>query len=106
MAAESARVDRERDVTLSEVREANVLQRRAPDLPSGAPASLHASPPSQDVRVSVLGRPLVPPEHALREGLSLLRLSMEGYVGPRDYAEAVALTLAALATSDAITFPV
>ena len=95
----------ERDVTLSAARDRNVLQRHDLGQPLSERASPLASLPSRGVPVSVSGRPLVLPEHALREGLSLLRLSTEGYVGPRDYAEAVALTLQALATSGVIAFP-
>ena len=55
-----------------------------------------ASLSDQIVCVDVNGRVLRLPEHVLRDGLSLLRLATEGYVGEEDYAEAVGSVLGAL----------
>jgi hypothetical protein len=55
--------------------------------------------------VSVLGRRLVLPEHALSEGLCDLRLATEVYVAREDYARGVALVLSALAKDGLVVFP-
>ena len=89
----------ERDV-IAEDRDVNVLLR--PDQLDAAPALRRGLPPSLGVLVSVLGRPLVLPEHALSEGLSDLRLTTEVYVAREDYARGVAHVLSALAR-DGIT---
>ena len=53
---------------------------------------------SEEVFVSVVvnGRVLQLPEDALSDGAGRLQLATEGYVGLADYAESVALVLAAL----------
>jgi hypothetical protein len=98
-----AKSDRERDAT-AESRDLNVLQDPAFGQLGGEPASPRGPPLARVVRVSVLGRPLALPEHALCDGLSHLALATEGYVGLQDYAEAVALTLGVLARYGIVAF--
>ena len=97
-------IDRERYAT-AEPRDLNVPQ--DPDL--GLLDDERVSPPApfqeRVVQVSVLGRSVALPEHALCDGLSHLTLATEGYVGLQDYAEEVGLTLAALARNGIVTFP-
>src|SRR6476661_6496847 len=93
----------ERDA-ITETRDRSVLLDFDPDAPYVARVSSLASLPSSGVPVSVLGRRIILPECALDEALCHLRLSTEGYVGPRDY-EAVAITLAVLAKHGILAFP-
>lgn len=90
-------------------RETNsVLRLRSGRIASEPPDEL-SSPRAVDpvpvVQVLVLGVPLSLPEHALRAGLSDLRLATEAHVGLRDYASAVAITLGALANCGAVCLP-
>jgi hypothetical protein len=62
-----------------------------------------SSIPQPFVAVNVNGRKLQLPEPALSAGLSYLRLTTEGHVGFDDYAEAVALVLAALENYSLVT---
>ena len=77
---------------VSFLRGANVL--RHPDLypPLDAPASQHASPLDQVVRVSVLGRPVLLPVLALNAGLSDLRLATGECVSLRDHTASAVVT--------------
>jgi hypothetical protein len=92
----------ERDA-IAEIRDRNVLLGSGPDQLGAARGLLHALPPSPGVRVS--GCPVPIPESALDSGLEYLVLATEGYVGLRDYAEAVALTLAVLVKRGIVIFP-
>lgn len=86
----------ERDVTS----QLNVLMR--PDELAFGQASRHAAAPER--AFSVTGCPVLLPEGALSSGLEHLALATEERVPVRDYAEAVGLTLAALAKRGVLIF--
>ena len=91
-------------------RDQNVLLRSDPPLGSfGAAlpvgrASRHALDLEPVVRVSVLGRLLELPMHALGAGLSDLRLATEARAGLEDYARGVGLVLGALEARGILVF--
>ena len=75
-------------------------RRHSPPRASGAQMASGGS-----VVVQVNGRSVLIPEHALRDGLSDLRLATGVCVGLEDYTEGVALILSALDKSGVIQFP-
>jgi hypothetical protein len=93
-----------RDVT-AEARDQNVLRRPDPYLPVGGRAPQRGAGRERVVQVLVLGRPLLLPEPALREGLSDLRLATGARASLEDYGRGVALVLAALASQNVVAFP-
>ena len=90
----------EQDVVLPGQAGAKSPRRHSPPRASGAQMASGGS-----VVVQVNGRSVLIPEHALRDGLSDLRLATGVCVGLEDYTEGVALILSALDKSGVIQFP-